>query len=160
MQRAIDAEARIVVERAGERGLTVGTAESLTGGLIAAMLTAVPGSSAVVRGGVVSYVNDVKEQVLGVSGDVLSRQGAVDELVALQMARGALRELACDVTVSVTGIAGPTGAEPGKPVGTVWIGCATARGTRAEEHHFQGGRDSVRLQTVLAALKAMESALS
>ena len=159
LQRAIDAEARIVVERAGERGLTVGTAESLTGGLIAAMLTAVPGSSAVVRGGVVSYVNDVKEQVLGVSGDVLSRQGAVDELVALQMARGALRELACDATVSVTGIAGPTGAEPGKPVGTVWIGCATARSTRAEEHHFQGGRDSVRLQTVLAALKAMESAL-
>ncbi|MEY8313559.1 CDP-diacylglycerol--glycerol-3-phosphate 3-phosphatidyltransferase [Adlercreutzia muris] len=160
LQRAIDAEARIIVERAGERGLTVGTAESLTGGLIAAMLTAVPGSSAMVRGGIVSYVNDVKEQVLGVSGDVLSRQGAVDELVALQMARGALRELACDVTVSVTGIAGPTGAEPGKPVGTVWIGCATARGTRAEEHHFQGGRDSVRLQTVLAALKAMESALS
>ena len=160
LQRAIDAEARIIVERAGERGLTVGTAESLTGGLIAAMLTAVPGSSAVVRGGIVSYVNDVKEQVLGVSGDVLSRQGAVDELVALQMARGALRELACDVTVSVTGIAGPTGAEPGKPVGTVWIGCATARGTRAEEHHFQGGRDSVRLQTVLAALKAMDAALS
>ncbi len=160
LQRAIDAEARIIVERAGERGLTVGTAESLTGGLIAAMLTAVPGSSAVVRGGIVSYVNDVKEQVLGVSGDVLSRQGAVDELVALQMARGALRELACDVTVSVTGIAGPTGAEPGKPVGMVWIGCATARGTRAEEHHFQGGRDSVRLQTVLAALKAMEAALS
>ena len=160
LQRAIDAEARIIVERAGERGLTVGTAESLTGGLIAAMLTAVPGSSAMVRGGIVSYVNDVKEQVLGVSGDVLSRQGAVDELVALQMARGALRELACDVTVSVTGIAGPTGAEPGKPVGTVWIGCATARGTRAEEHHFQGGRDSVRLQTVLAALKAMEAALN
>lgn len=160
LQKAIDERARSVVERASEAGLSVGTAESLTGGLIAAMLTSVPGSSAVVRGGVVSYVNDVKEQLLGVSGDVLSRQGAVDELVALQMARGALRELAADVTVSVTGIAGPTGAEPGKPVGTVWIGCATARGTHACEHHFEGGREAVRLQTVLAALKTAEDAIA
>lgn len=159
LQKAIDERARAVVERAGEAGLSVGAAESLTGGLIAAMLTSVPGSSTVVRGGVVSYVNDVKQQVLGVSGDVLSRQGAVDELVALQMARGALRELSADVTVSATGIAGPTGAEPGKPVGTVWIGCATARGTHAREHHFEGGREAVRLQSVLAALKVMEEAV-
>ena len=159
LQKAIDERARLVVERACGAGLSVGTAESLTGGLIAAMLTSVPGSSAAVRGGIVSYVNEVKEAVLGVSGDVLSRHGAVDELVALQMARGVLRELGCDVAVSVTGIAGPTGAEPGKPVGTVWVGCATARGTHAREHHFEGSRESVRLQTVLAALKALEEAL-
>ena len=102
--------------------------------LIAAMLTSVPGASAAVRGGIVSYVNDVKEKVLGVSGDVLGTQGAVDELVALQMARGALRDMGSDVAVSVTGIAGPAGAEPGKPVGTVWIGCATVRGTHATRY--------------------------
>ena len=142
LQKAIDEQARI------------------TGGLIAAMLTSVPGSSASVRGGIVSYVNEVKAELLGVSEDVLARQGAVDELVALQMARGALRELGGDVSVAVTGIAGPTGAEPGKPVGTVWIGCATAKKTHAACHHFEGGREAVRLQTVLIALRTMEEALA
>lgn len=160
LQKAIDEQARIVVEKATAAGATVATAESLTGGLIAAMLTSVPGSSASVRGGIVSYVNEVKAEVLGVSEDVLARQGAVDELVALQMARGALRELVSDVSVAVTGIAGPTGAEPGKPVGTVWIGCATAKKTHAACHHFEGGREAVRLQTVLIALRTMEEALA
>ena len=160
LQKVIDEQARIVVEKATAAGATVATAESLTGGLIAAMLTSVPGSSASVRGGIVSYVNEVKAEVLGVSEDVLARQGAVDELVALQMARGALRELGCDVSVAVTGIAGPAGAEPGKPVGTVWIGCATAKKTHAACHHFEGGREAVRLQTVLIALRTMEEALA
>ena len=159
LQRAVDEAARSVVEKAGASGLALATAESLTGGLICAMLTSVPGSSASVRGGIISYASEVKEEVLGVSGDVLSRQGAVDELVALQMARGALRELAADVAVSVTGIAGPGGAEPGKPVGTVWVGCATAKGTEAACHHFEGGREAVRLQTVAAALAALEAAV-
>ena len=159
-KKAIDEQARIVVEKATAAGATVATAESLTGGLIAAMLTSVPGSSSSVRGGIVSYVNEVKAEVLGVSEDVLARQGAVDELVALQMARGALRELGSDVSVAVTGIAGPTGAEPGKPVGTVWIGCATAKKTHAACHHFEGGREAVRLQTVLIALRTMEEALA
>lgn len=160
LQKAIDEQARIVVEKATAAGATVATAESLTGGLIAAMLTSVPGSSASVRGGIVSYVNEVKAELLGVSEDVLTRQGAVDELVALQMARGALRELGSDVSVAVTGIAGPAGAEPGKPVGTVWIGCATAKKTHAACHHFEGGREAVRLQTVLIALRTMEEALA
>lgn len=160
LQKAIDEQARIVVEKATAAGATVATAESLTGGLIAAMLTSVPGSSASVRGGIVGYVNEVKAELLGVSEDVLARQGAVDELVALQMARGALRELGSDVSVAVTGIAGPTGAEPGKPVGTVWIGCATAKKTHAACHHFEGGREAVRLQTVLIALRTMEEALA
>lgn len=160
LQKAIDEQARIVVEKATAAGATVATAESLTGGLIVAMLTSVPGSSASVRGGIVSYVNEVKAELLGVSEDVLARQGAVDELVALQMARGALRELGSDVSVAVTGIAGPTGAEPGKPVGTVWIGCATAKKTHAACHHFEGGREAVRLQTVLIALRTMEEALA
>lgn len=160
LQKAIDEQARGVVEKAMARQMTVGTAESLTGGLISAMLTSVPGSSAAVRGGIVSYVNEVKNEVLGVSEDVLATQGAVDELVALQMARGALREVGCDVAVSVTGIAGPTGAEPGKPVGTVWIGCATAKETHAKHYQFEGGREAVRLQTVLTALQIMDEALA
>lgn len=159
LQKAIDERARAVVEKAADRGVAVGTAESLTGGLVAATLTSVPGSSAVVRGGIVSYVNDIKQELLGVSGDVLSSHGAVDELVALQMARGALRKLDSDVAVSVTGIAGPGGAEPGKPVGTVWVGCATVKGGHAACHHFEGGREAVRLQTVLAALHAIEDVL-
>ena len=158
LQKAIDERARSIVEKARARGLSVATAESLTGGLIAATLTSVPGSSEVVRGGIVSYVNDVKQELLGVSGDVLTSQGAVDELVALQMARGALRKLSSDVAVSGTGIAGPGGAEPGKPVGTVWVGCATVKGGHATCHHFEGGREVVRLQTVLAALQAIEAA--
>jgi len=163
LQKAIDEQARIVVEKAPAAGAPVATAESLTGGLIAAMLTSVPGSSASVRGGIVSYVNEVKAELLGVSEDVLARQGAVDELVALQMARGALRELGSDVSVAVTGIrgaAGPGGAGPAKPVGTVWIGCATAKKTHAACHHFEGGREAVRLQTVLIALRTMEEALA
>ena len=131
LQKAIDEQARIVVEKATAAGATVATAESLTGGLIAAMLTSVPGSSASVRGGIVSYVNEVKAELLGVSEDVLARQGAVDELVALQMARGALRELGSDVSVAVTGIAGPTGAEPGKPAR---CGSAAPRPKRPMQH--------------------------
>lgn len=160
LQMAIDERADAVIKLAIARNATIATAESLTGGLIAAMLTSVPGSSAVVRGGIVSYVNEVKEELLGVSDEVLSRQGAVDETVALQMARGSLRELHTNLAVSVTGIAGPTGAEPGKPVGTVWLGCATQTGTEARVYHFEGGRQAVRLQTVLAALDTMETALN
>lgn len=159
LQKAIDEKAVALVAEATERGCTISTAESLTGGLISSMLTSVPGSSSVVRGGVVSYASEVKEQMLGVSADVLDTQGAVNELVALEMARGALRELGSDIAVSVTGIAGPTGAEPGKPVGTVWMGCATSKRTHAREYHFEGGRQSIRLQTVLAALETMEETL-
>lgn len=153
--------ARRVVERASERGATVGTAESLTGGLIAGALTSVPGSSSVVRGGIVSYVNDVKRDVLSVPGEVLSSVGAVSSETACAMAEGAAARLACDVAVSVTGIAGPGGAEPGKPVGTVWMGvCRSGAPARAVRLRFAGDRDQVRLQTVLAALGALEDALS
>ena len=121
-----------VVAAAREARKTVATAESLTGGMVAAALTSVPGSSAVVRGGVVSYVDGVKHAVLGVDAGVLERQGAVSEEVACQMAQGAKDDLQADVAVAVTGIAGPGGAEEGKPVGTVWLAVADAQGVRAE----------------------------
>ena len=148
-----------MLEAARAAGKTVGTAESLTGGLIAATLTDVPGSSDVVRGGIVSYSSDVKRDVLGVGRETLALCGAVSEETACAMAEGARRALACDVAVSVTGIAGPGGAEPGKPVGTVWIGRADAALTCARCCHFPGTRDEVRLLTVRAALEFALEAL-
>lgn len=138
----------------------VATAESLTGGLIAAALTAVPGSSSVVNGGVVSYINDVKHAVLGVSDNVLKTVGAVSKQTALQMAEGSLAQLDATVAVSVTGIAGPGGEEPGKPVGTVWMGIACKnRPTRAKRFQFSGDRASIRLQTAYEALLEIERCL-
>lgn len=156
---ALDELAGRVLEAARAAGKTVGTAESLTGGLIAATLTDVPGSSDVVRGGIVSYSSDVKRDVLGVGRETLALCGAVSEETACAMAEGARRALACDVAVSVTGIAGPGGAEPGKPVGTVWIGRADAALTCARCCHFPGTRDEVRLLTVRAALEFALEAL-
>lgn len=151
LREDIQAKAREVIEAARARGVTLGTAESLTGGLIAASLTDVPGSSSVVRGGVVSYVNDVKSSVLGVDPDDLARNGAVTEQTARSMAEGARATLDVDVAVAVTGIAGPGGAEPSKPVGTVWFAVAAPDSTRAFCRCFAGNRELVRLQTVYTA---------
>lgn len=139
------------------RGVTVGTAESCTGGLVAGAMTAVPGSSEVVRGGVVSYAIPVKHDVLGVSWDILDAPGvgAVSSECAAAMCEGARRVLGCDVAVSVTGIAGPGGAEPGKPVGTVWFGLATPEGTRTERHLLSGDRAEVRAKAVWVAVSLL-----
>ena len=113
-----------VIQKASVAGIQIATAESCTGGLVASALTSVSGASAVVRGGVVCYALTVKQKVLGVSEKLLQEQGAVCSDCAQQMASGALRVLDADLAVSITGIAGPTGAEPHKPVGTVWFGLA------------------------------------
>lgn len=149
-----EAAARLVL-RATELGLTVGTAESCTGGLVSGCLTAVPGSSAVVRGGVVSYAIPVKHEVLGVPYEGIlgvPQIGAVSSECAKAMAEGARRVLSCDVAVSTTGIAGPGGAEPGKPVGTVWMAVATADGTKSWIHCFEGDRADVRRLACRAAI--------
>lgn len=156
----IEAAAARVVEAAAGAEATVGTAESLTGGLIAGALTSVPGSSAVVRGGIVSYATEVKELLLRVPEASVEEHGVVSGPVACAMAQGAVRQLGCSFAVAVTGIAGPGGAEPGKPVGTVWVALAGPAGVRAAEHRFAGDRDSVRAQTVLAALGELERALA
>ena len=135
------------------RGRTLSTAESLTGGGIGAALTAVPGASEVYRGGVISYVNDVKHRVLGVSAEDLKKFGAVSEPVARQMAAGARKVTGSDVAVSVTGLAGPGGDEFGHAVGTVFIGYADGQKNFAREYHFSGDREAVRSQTVRAALE-------
>lgn len=149
-----------VLEGARERGLTVGTAESCTGGLIEGALTAVPGSSDVVMGAVGSYAVSVKHHVLGVSEDVLGSVGPVSPECAAQMAEGARPALGCDVSVSVTGIAGPGGAEPDKPVGLVWFGVSDGVKTHTESEVFPGDRDEVRLRAVVHALELLERTCS
>lgn len=136
-----------------DENLTICTAESLTGGLICAALTSVPGSSEVVKGSFVTYAISAKESLLGVDEELLRDKGAVDGEVAKQMAKGAAYELKCDMSLSATGIAGPGGAEPGKPVGTVYIGVLLDKKAYAFECHFEGDRDSVRSQTVDFAIE-------
>ena len=147
-------EAEATLEAARAAGVTLGCAESCTGGLVSGILTAVPGSSDVTRGGVVSYAIPVKHEVLGVPSEVLDTPGlgAVSSECARAMAEGARRVLGCDVAVSVTGIAGPGGEEPGKPVGTVWFGLAGPAGTKSVLRLFEGDRQQVRLAAVLQAL--------
>ena len=132
---------------------TLATAESLTGGGIGAALTAVPGASAVYKGGVISYVNEIKEQVLGVSREILDRYGAVSPWTAGAMASGVRKLLNTDVAVSVTGLAGPGGDEFGHPVGTVYIGFESRSKALVKAYHFTGDREEVRSQTIRAALE-------
>ena len=148
-----------VVDLAREHGVTLATAESLTGGLIGAAITAVPGSSDVFLGGVMSYANEAKRDVLGVQENTIKDFGAVSEQCAMQMAEGARSALNADIAVSVTGIAGPGGAVPGKPVGTVWLSVSTSEGTKATLFQFDGGREEVRNQTVNAALEEFLKAI-
>ena len=134
-------------------GKTLATAESLTGGGIGAAITGTSGASTVYVGGVVSYTNDVKNRILGVPDEVLKEQGAVSAPTALAMAEGVRQLLKTDVSVSVTGLAGPGGDEYGNPVGTVFIGYADDKTALTEHHVFSGTREEVREQTILAALK-------
>ena len=137
----------------------VATAESCTGGWIAKALTDIAGSSAWVVEGFVTYSNAAKMRTLGVPQRLLDANGAVSEPVARAMARGALERSGADLALAVTGIAGPGGAVPGKPVGTVWFAWATRRGRRIEVDaavkHFKGDREAVRRKTVSTAMTGL-----
>ncbi|WP_091232467.1 CinA family protein [Microbacterium sp. 3J1] len=138
------------------RGWTLGVAESLTGGAVTAEIVSVPGASVVLLGGVVAYATPVKHTLLGVDDELLARHGPVHADVALQMADGVraavgAAELAADVGVSTTGIAGPDSPD-GQPVGTVHVAVVTPDEAVSEAHLFAGGRDEVRAQAVAAAL--------
>lgn len=134
-------------------GKTLVTAESCTGGGIGAALTAIPGSSCVYKGGIISYTNWVKQNLLGVDEVLLERLGAVSAPVAEAMAAGARRVLDADIAVSVTGLAGPGGDEYGNPVGRVYIGYSDENVTVSREFTFSGDRDAVRRQATEEALK-------
>lgn len=147
------------VRQALETGRTVATAESLTAGMVSAVLADTPGASGMLQGGVVAYQNAVKENVLHVPGDLLARVGSVDDGVACAMAAGARAIMGADIGLSTTGVAGPEGHD-GKPVGTVFIGVATAAGTTAFEYGFDGNRAEIRGQACGAALERLLEALS
>jgi nicotinamide-nucleotide amidase len=147
-------EAAVALGRAvQEAGGFVATAESCTGGLVAAALTEIGGSSAWFERGFVTYSNAAKQDLLGVSASTLATHGAVSEPTAREMAAGALRAGRATLALSVTGIAGPSGATPGKPVGTVCFGWASATRIETQTRHFEGDRAAIRMQAALHALR-------
>lgn len=155
---ALAARVATVMQR---RALMLASAESCTGGWIAKTLTDLSGSSAWFEAGVVSYSNQAKISLLGVRSETLERTGAVSEETALEMVSGALNRLNVGIAVAVTGVAGPTGGTPQKPVGTVWIGWQRRGGAaRAKLFHFPGDREAVRRQTVAAALEGVLETLT
>ena len=137
------------------RGLTLSIAESCTGGLVGAAVTAVPGSSAYFLGGAVSYANDVKRRMLGVPAGILAGKGAVSDETARAMASGAQRLFSSDCAISTTGIAGPGGGTKKKPKGLVYIGIAAGKKVKSYKYVFRGSRAAVRKQTVGTALEKM-----
>lgn len=147
-----------VIAAAKAAGTSLATAESLTAGMIAATLAEVPGASAVLQGGVVSYSSSVKARVLGVDPALLAERGSVDGEVARQMAEGARRACGADLAVSATGVAGPD-AHDGKDVGTVFLGFASDSGSGFTEHRFAGDRAGIRFSSTVAALELLASHL-
>jgi len=142
------------------RALTLATAESCTGGLIADRITDIPGSSDYFVGGIVAYANTVKIGSLGVSGETIERYGAVSRETVTEMAQGARKVLNADIAVSVSGIAGPGGGQPGKPLGTTWVGLAAADGTWARHFIWGGDRVQNKALSSQAALQMIHDYLS
>ena len=148
-----------VVELLKEKGKTVTTAESCTGGLVAGRLLNVPGASSVYMEGYITYSNEAKEKLLGVSHSTLEQYGAVSKETACEMAEGAAKAAGADLAISVTGIAGPDGGTKEKPVGLVYVGCYADGEPRAYEFHFTGNRAKNRESTVAKALTILREAL-
>jgi nicotinamide-nucleotide amidase len=160
---AINELATTLVAELNEKNRAVTTAESCTGGWIAKALTDVPGSSGCFAYGIVSYSNGAKESILGVRNSTLAEHGAVSEPVVREMAEGSLRLSGADISVAVSGVAGPDGGSDDKPVGTVWFAWSM-RGPRGittdtELQRFEGNRESVRMQTVIHGLKGVRGRL-
>jgi nicotinamide-nucleotide amidase len=153
----IDALARLLIDEARARHVRIVTAESCTGGLVAAALTSIPGSSDVLERGFVTYSNRSKEELLGVRGDLIADLGAVSEGVARAMAEGALEASNAHIAVAITGVAGPGGGSPMKPVGTVHLATARANGGIVHRHELfeEADRDGIRLAATRVALEML-----
>lgn len=151
--------AEALVDQARSAGMTLATAESLTGGLLGSTLASVPGASAVYRGGVISYASEVKSDLLGVEAQLIQERGTVDPEVALSMAQGARRVCGADYGLATTGAAGP---EPwdGKPVGRVYLGLTGPAGSRVLERNYEGDRQQIRQQAVCDGLALLLEALA
>ena len=148
-----------IVKLLQQHNKTLATAESCTGGMIGATITSVPGSSEVYGFGFITYANEAKEQLLGVKHETLAAYGAVSPETAKEMAAGARKVSGADIAVAVTGIAGPGGGTPEKPVGLVYVGVATENDTKTIKLNLGGDRDQVRLSTCLNALDAVRREL-
>lgn len=153
--------ASALIASAKTKELQIATAESCTGGLVAAAITAIPGASAVLERGFVTYSNAAKSEMLGVPAELIERKGAVSQEVALAMVDGALKNSRADIAVAVTGIAGPDGGSEQKPVGLVHIAAAKRGGARLHEEHRFGdiGRAEVQAESAVAALALMQKLL-
>lgn len=151
--------AEVVLDRARAAGWKIATAESCTGGLVGGALTAIAGSSDVYVGGAITYSNEMKTTLIGVDPSLVETLGAVSDAVALSMADGVRHATDADLAVAVTGIAGPGGGSPEKPVGTVWFAIAGPDGCRAEMRRFPGDRDGVRERAVVTALDLLRRSL-
>lgn len=158
----IEATAEAVIRRAAAAGLMIATAESCTGGLVSGALTAIAGSSAALDRGFVTYSNEAKVEMLGVEDDLLERFGAVSESTARAMAEGAVARSRATIAVSVTGIAGPSGGSPQKPVGLVHFAAhgPDGRTTHVEKRFGDVGREAIRLESVRTALGLLLDAVS
>ena len=156
MAKSIESTVGELLEK---RGLTLAVAESCTGGLLGHLITNVSGSSAYFLGGVVAYAYEAKERLLEVRHATLYEHGAVSEQTAVEMARGARRALRADIGLAVTGIAGPGGGMPGKPVGLTWVAVSMREGDRAEKHIWDGDREGNKANSARAALELLRHAL-
>ena len=152
IENEISLLAKAIKEALIERGEMMATAESLTGGLVASHIVDIPGSSAILAGGIVAYQNEIKEALLGVPHQVLEEKGAVSAETVKAMAEGARKKFGCEWAIATSGIAGPTGAEPGKPVGTVWMAVANSLQNEAFCKIFEGNRTQVREKSVLCVM--------
>jgi len=142
-----------------QKGLTLGIVESATGGLISHLITNVPGSSDYYKGSVTAYSNEAKIKIIGVKEDTINKYGAVSHQVAEEMAQGGRKILATDICLADTGIAGPGGATPGKPVGLFYIGLSHQAGTFSQKHNFQGSREQNKHSAAEAALSWLKEYL-
>ncbi|MBD3343576.1 MAG: nicotinamide-nucleotide amidohydrolase family protein [Chitinivibrionales bacterium] len=145
-----------LVRKLQEKSWHLAVAESCTGGMIGAAVTAQPGSSAYFTGGIISYSNEIKESLLDVPHHILERHGAVSRETAEAMARGVKKRIPAHCSIAVTGIAGPSGGTPGKPVGLVYIAVSVNERTEVFKYHFEGDRASVRQRTVEVAFEKLE----
>jgi PncC family amidohydrolase len=155
----VSAAAEKVGERLVARNARLALAESCTGGLVAAQLTERPGASRFLVASIVAYANEAKESLLGVTHGALVAHGAVSEAVAVEMLQGVRARTGAEAAIAVTGIAGPGGGTPEKPVGTVWIGASFGAHTRVQRFHFDGTRAQVRIRAAEAALTLLEQVL-
>ena len=160
-RRSLEAVGAVLASRIGEllieRGLTLGVAESCTGGKLGDLITDVPGSSDYFLGGIISYSNEAKVQLLGVERVVLERVGAVSRQVASEMAAGVREKLRADLGIGITGVAGPSGGTARKPVGLVFIAVSSSKGSFITRNLFRGSRDSIKKQSATKALEMLET---